>query len=386
MKTSIPNKLELNVGLIIFLMFVSSCSVQRVSDPVPSEQFIEIPPQAQEQEVQPTRTLQATEPFQKEDFPDDDVATLSSLERVDEYPLYTMTYYGSYKTGLLDESLPASTVGAIDALQVDPLPSFACSLFVTLADAQELMYGRNFDWQYSPALFLYTDPMDGYASVSMVNIAFIRDWGGEVKDLAELPLDEIESLLRAPDLPIDGMNDQGLVVGMAAVPSSPKPYDPSKETISSLAIIREMLDHAQNVDEAVAIMDSYNIDWLGGPPIHYLIADRYGESVLVEYYENKMVVLPDGGNWHQATNFILSSDPQNPDGRCWRYDAISQQMNQTNGKLSVDEAIELLSDVSQGSTQWSVVYDISGMKIHVVMGRDYDQVITLQMDNSVDPR
>ena len=89
-----------------------------------------------------------------------------------------------------------------------------------------------------------------------------------------------------------------LVVGMAAVPSSPKPYDDSRETISSLGIIREMLDHAQNVDEAVAILESYNIDWSGGPPIHYLIADKSGEAVLVEYYQNEMVLLPDGGNWH----------------------------------------------------------------------------------------
>ena len=36
-----------------------------------------------------------------------------------------------------------------------------------------MVYGRNFDWQYSPALLLFTNPPDGYASVSMVDIEYL---------------------------------------------------------------------------------------------------------------------------------------------------------------------------------------------------------------------
>ena len=36
-----------------------------------------------------------------------------------------------------------------------------------------MFYGRNFDWEFSPALLLFTDPPDGYASVSMVDLTFL---------------------------------------------------------------------------------------------------------------------------------------------------------------------------------------------------------------------
>ncbi len=103
------------------------------------------------------------------------------------------------------------------------------------------------------------------------------------------------------------MNEVGLVVGMAAVPPGNMRPDPGKETIGSLGIIREMLDHAANVDEAVAILQSYNVDMEGGPPLHYLMADRSGRAVLVEFYQGEVVLMPNEDPWHQATNFLRAS-------------------------------------------------------------------------------
>lgn len=308
-------------------------------------------------------------------------ATLRSLKKINEYPLYTMTYYSDYQTGGINGSLPINLNNYSEIHQTRLQPAYACSLFVSLTDPNGLLYGRNFDWQYSPALFLYTNPPDGYASVSMVNMAFIHSWDSEIMDLENAPLDEIVDLLQAPRLPIDGMNERGLVVGMAAVPDSPYPYDAARDTISSLGIIREMLDHAKNVDEAIDILSSYNVDWSGGPPIHYLIADRLGDAVLVEFFQGEMVVIPDNGKWHQATNFLVSSDPENPLGRCWRYDTIHQQMKLNGGIQSSEMAMALLAKVAQEGTQWSVVYDLGLGEVHIVMGKDYDQVITLSIHN-----
>jgi len=52
----------------------------------------------------------------------------------------------------------------------------------------------------------------------MVDIAYLGFEGQAAYGLTERPLDELAPLLSAPYLPFDGMNDQGLVVGMAAVP------------------------------------------------------------------------------------------------------------------------------------------------------------------------
>jgi hypothetical protein len=256
-------------------------------------------------------------------------------------------------------------------------PAWACSLFAALGDADHMLYGRNFDWDYSPAMLLFTGPPDGYASVSMVDIAYLGFEGAKANTLPDLPLVERRSLLGAPFLPFDGMNEHGLVVGMAAVPPGQMQPDPDKETVGSLGVIREILDHASNADEAVDILRSYNIDFEGGPPIHYLIADRAGRATLVEFYQGEMVIIPNKSPWHLATNFLRASAGQSANGMCWRYDAISQRLTETEGHLTTQDAVDLLEAVSQESTQWSIVYEISTGGVDVAMGRQYDDVHAL---------
>ena len=98
-------------------------------------------------------------------FSENETATLASLKKVDDYPLYTMQYFGEYaprETSLL----PA--LGSAHSS-----PGWACSLFTVLLDEDHLLYGRNFDWQYSPAMLLFTDPPDALASVSMLDISYL---------------------------------------------------------------------------------------------------------------------------------------------------------------------------------------------------------------------
>jgi hypothetical protein len=298
--------------------------------------------------------------------PDDDTsglsadaaATLSSLEKVDEYPLYLMRYSGSYQD-FLNHPVPPQ--------------GFSCSLFAALGDPESRLYGRNFDWDFSPALLLFTDPPDGYASVSLVDLTFLDIAPAAAGALTDLPLAGRTALLSAPSMPFDGMNEYGLAAGMAAVDGSRATDDPGKATIGSIGIIREMLDHARNVDEALALMEQYNIDFTGGPAIHYLLADAGGNAALVEFIGGEMRVLPNTDPWHLATNFLCSATEG--DGGCWRYPILRQRLSESGGVLDPQGALDLLAEVSQpGSTQWSAVYDLSTGRVRVVMGREYATV------------
>ncbi len=306
----------------------------------------------------------------------EEFATLNSLEKVDDFPLYTMHYVGEY-------TRTASQVTTVAAFALPtltfPWPDWGCSLFTTLWVEDSLLYGRNFDWRYSPGLLLFTHPHDGYDSVSMVDIDYLVETD-QVYRLAGLPLGDRKALLEAPFWPFDGMNEHGLVVGMAAVPGSKMPYDPDKQTLDSLMIMREILDHAQDVAQAIAILERYNIRWDGGPALHYLVADRTGRAVLVEFYEGEMVLIPNEGPWHQATNHLRSIAQKDSSG-CWRYDKIHSRIADLNAHLSSRQALDLLSDVSWGDsengTQWSIVYDMLAGKVDVVMGRQYQTVHTI---------
>ena len=321
-----------------------------------------------------TPTVAPPEQSRIDGLSEEEAATLDSLEMVDGYPLYTMQYHGSY------EHRVASVEGAgqlartnLPHLDPAPLPStWGCSLFAALGDAQNMVYGRNFDWEYSPALLLFTDPPDGYASVSMVDIAYLGFDRAGAGALVGLPLVERRALLDAPRMPFDGMNERGLVVGMAAVPPGHVAPDPARETTGSLRVIRKILDHAGDVDQAVAILQSYNVDFGGGPPLHYLLADPSGRSILIEFYQGEMVIIPNETPWHLATNFLRASAGTSAEGWCWRYDRLSQRLAEAGGRMTTQGAMQLLASVAQGNTQWSIVYGMSTGDVTVTMGRAYE--------------
>ena len=332
------------------------------------------PPRALFQAPTPAPTAVATLSSRADSLTPDQIAILSSLQKIDDYPLYTMRYAGASRGPEIRETHETRLASAEGG--------WGCSLFAALGYPEGRLFGRNFDWRYSPALLLFTDrpAAGGYASVSMVDIAYL---GFEDKsvDLTELPLAERRGLLAAPSWPFDGMNEAGVAVGMAAVPSADGPHDPGKPTIDSLEVMRAILDRAGSVDEAVAILGQYNIDWEGGPPLHYLVADRSGRAALVEYHGGQIIVLPNAGPWHAATNFTRSAVAGDAAGQCHRYDTLVRRLNDAGGKLAPRDALGLLQAVAQteSATQWSVVYDMSTGQVDVVMGQAYDRTHSFRL-------
>jgi hypothetical protein len=301
-------------------------------------------------------------------LPPDDAETLQSLEKVDNYPFFVMHYTGDYEYPQL-------------SLSSQQKPQFACSLFANLREVDDLFYGRNFDWDYSPALLLFTDPSDGYASVSMVDLTFLGINPVDSSSLQDLPLTERTELLTAPSMPFDGMNEYGLTIGMAAVPDEfqdDASFDSSRPTIGSIGIIREVLDHARNVEEAVTIFQGFNIDFRGGPPIHYLIADPSGRAILIEFYQGEMVLLYNDSPWHIATNHLRCT--AEGDGGCMRYRTLALRLSQAQDPLDSIHAMQLLSAVDQDNTQWSSVYDMTSGDVHIAIGRNYETIYNFHLD------
>lgn len=359
--------------IISFILFLpASCSSPaQVSTPSTIHETAPIPPT-------PTQPAQLETPGLADFLPTDQKQTLASLELVNDYPLYTMVYKGAYSstsnhsTGTVGESVMLPT-----SRQERPFP-WACSLFAALADPDQMLFGRNFDWEFSPALLLFTDPPDGYASVSMVDITYLGFDPSKFDTLMSLPIEERTALLNAPSWPFDGMNEHGLAIGMAAVPTGFVPDDPNKQTIGSIGIIRQVLDYAADIEQAVDIIKSHNINFRGGPGLHYLLADASGKSILVEFYDGEVRTISADKPWHQTTNFIVSAF-DNPQGQCGRYNKIAETLDAAQGRLSTEDAFDLLSRVAQPSTQWSIIYRLENREIAVVMGREYDSPNKFQL-------
>lgn len=69
----------------------------------------------------------------------------------------------------------------------------------------------------------------------------------------------------------------------------------------------------------------------------------------------------------------------NPAGQCWRRDTIAQRLGSSNGRTNPGEAMQLLSDVWQNHTQWSIVYEMHTGKVNVTMGRHYDRTHSFEL-------
>lgn len=306
-----------------------------------------------------------------------------SLRRLDDHPLYVMYYAGDYgfdeylRTGEYPDKVGFA---AQDAL-VEP---WGCTVFAALSGEGDRLLGRNFDWYADhPALLLFTDPPDGYASVSMVDLWYLGYTG---KDIG---LDERDALQRAPYLPFDGMNEKGVAMGLMALPYGDGMRDPALRTLEDLELVRLVLDYAASVEEAINLLEEYNVRFEGGIPLHYLIADAGGDSAVIEYVAGELRVLRREQPWQVATNFVLSVEqPQGAASSCPRYNTAYQTLKDYQGALTSPQALKLLNSTSQSGdfpTIWSVVYNLTRGEIRVVMDRNFDQVYTFQLKRTFLP-
>ena len=258
---------------------------------------------------------------------------------------------------------------------------FGCTTFNASAPSGDKLFARNYDYMDSPGMTVWTHPEDGYASVSTVSLYFLG-YGGEF-----LPEDLLTSLLTllAPYIPVDGMNEKGLSIGVLELETPETFTQTEKKDITTTAVIRTVLDHAATVEEAVDIFCEYDMhDLLGGEcTYHYQIADASGDTAIIEYVNGETTVLrPDRSGTLCATNFWLSEGVDDPDGLGQdRYDTVLERLGNANYIVSEKEAMDILEATHLEnadlhgyicSTLWSVVYNNTNKSFTVCPMYQYD--------------
>src|SRR4051794_8088837 len=268
------------------------------------------------------------------------VADAPKLRKVDDFPLYELT----------DTRPTPSLYARVDA------SGWACTVFMSAGG--DPMLGRNFDFHDEPALVLHHHPPGAYKSVSLVDISYLG------VDRAHLErVDDPGQLDGASRLPFDGMNENGVAVAMAAVPSA---RTAAGRTVGSLGVMRQVLDRAASVEEAVAIFTRAAIDFGGGPPLHYLVADASGAGAVVEYVSGRVHVIRRGTKPYLAmTNFVLAGKAH-PDHR---YRTAVGTLRAAGGVMTPRSTLELLRATRQDITRWSAAYDLKARRVTLAMGQ-----------------
>ncbi len=256
---------------------------------------------------------------------------------------------------------------------------FGCSTISVKSENGGYLFGRNFDWNSCDALIVHSAPQNGYASISTVNTGFISMAGMK---LSSLP-DNIQAMI-AMYAPLDGMNEKGLAVSVNMIQDSATiSQNTDKPDITTTTAIRLLLNKAADVDEAVDLLEQYDMHASMGLMTHLAISDNSGKSVVVEYVNNEMKIV----ETPVVTNFYLVEGEKHGIGTAQsheRYDILMNALKE-NPTMDMNDVRDALSSVSKKnfgefeSTEWSIVFDQSTGEVHYYHRENYDKRYTFSI-------
>lgn len=251
--------------------------------------------------------------------------------------------------------------------------SFGCSTLTAKNSKGNMMYGRNFDWMECTATVVKSKPLNGYASVSTVNMDFLS-LGMDFQ-----PEQFVSKVVSAAALyaPMDGINEKGLCVAVLMIEDSDvTEQDTGKPGITTTTAVRLLLDQAADVDEAIRLLEQFDMNSSAGMMLHFTIADKSGRSVAVEYVDNKMSVI----ETPVVTNFYLTEGEKYGIGTeqsHTRYDMLMERL-ENQPAMELEDMRDAMKSVSKNnfgefvSTEWTVVYSQDTGEIRYYHRENYE--------------
>lgn len=262
----------------------------------------------------------------------------------------------------------------------------ACSAFTADTADGDRVFGRNYDFHETNTVIVYTNPGNGrHASYSTVDLQFLGlDSTKDVTTFGQKIL-----TLAAPFAPLDGVNDAGVACGIfmsyqggEKVAATNQQTD--KPDLTSTTMLRMILDYADSVEEAVELVEKYDLHDSAKTSFHYMIADSTGKSAILEWVSDSSDDDADGANrhlnviwndadplsgatdWQMITNFIITPDYYTADANkpgLDRYELLRDRLAELNGVVADEEAaMGLLDAVSR--RDWGNPGDSNSLTIH----------------------
>lgn len=365
-----------------------------------------------------------------------EISTVMSIEMIVEAneenksaPVYLMDVKGGYYFDEFINQGGASNDDELISFVVDNItkgiipinlssPEIGCSSFTGIGNNGTKYFGRNYDFSTSTGMIVRTNPGNGrYASISSVDLQFLGIKDGRALDSI---IDKV-ICLAATYAPLDGINEAGVSCGIymsyqgkegeviSTNQTTPKP------DLTSTTMLRLILDYAGSVDEAVELVNKYDLHDSANTSFHYMVADATGKSAILEwvyatdetdtdgtkrelkvYYNDSDNVIGEketANNFQYVTNFIVTPDYYNSDAAKKgfdRYNAIENKINptgeNTQGYMNEEEALDVLKlvgrrrwDAENGKsdsntiTVWSALYDLTNKKVIWVSNEEFDK-------------
>ncbi|MEW6741901.1 MAG: linear amide C-N hydrolase [Planctomycetota bacterium] len=247
------------------------------------------------------------------------------------------------------------------------LPAIAipCTSFVLKGDGY-LVFGTNYDNSFR----------DGFLYVNQEGIAK-RGWELSTKGECAKWVSKYGSLtfsLAGYQLPWAGMNTAGLVLSTMALAETRQPAPDGRCPLTSPLWMQYLLDTCATVEEVIA---TDKVVRISGGVDHYLVGDRTGDCVAIEFLDGKTV-------FHRGATMpvqVLANDPYAICADQWkkgvpaglnRYDSRARfaRVDKMMRAYGPDDplsptacAFQILASVASSATRWSIVFDIRNLKV-----------------------
>jgi len=175
------------------------------------------------------------------------------------------------------------------------------------------------------------------------------------------------------EFPYGGINEKGLVIEQLWFEKSEYQNNHNNE-ISELEWIQYQLDNYSSIDEVIENIKDLTIKPIA--TIHYILADKTGNSAVIEFINGKTVITK--GNTktqvitnesvHESKEYYDSNNVINSNSRMHldRYCILQNNLKKQNLEpLDAFKKLKLVAENREDyKTYWSIVYDIDNLEVY----------------------
>ena len=229
----------------------------------------------------------------------------------------------------------------------------ACTLFWANRN-DEILCAKNMDWSNTNAAMLVLPAEEGV--YGRVYFGVQGDWGFTNTS---------------------AMNEKGLWYGGASLPHREVSNTYDKPRVQG-EIIEKIMRECETVEEAIELYSTYwEPHWDG----HTMLADRFGNCVVVEYGEDDVVFIRNSTDKMVATNFYLIDTLNARWTNCYRYE-VAELMLGDSTAISYD-LFRQIADATHaegvGPTGLTTIHDLRQRQTRVFRMFNYEEYIDMDL-------
>lgn len=239
----------------------------------------------------------------------------------------------------------------------------ACSSFYFNSNSQLL--AKNFDWYFGEGYILKNQRNQIKFAYGFRN-SNVASWTSKYGSVTFNQMGK--------EFPYGGINEKGLVIEQLWLSSS-QYQDNHNSEISELEWIQYQLDNYNSVDEIIKNINSITIKPIA--TVHYMVADKFGNSAVIEFVEGKVKIDRQNSKFQVITNETSLDSKQyfeknkavdsNSRTHFDRYCILENELSSTSN-MDVNLAFDYLNSIKVNEPNyksfWSIVYDLNNAEIY----------------------